>query len=209
MSNQIVKEQWVQWLSHLAEKEFVVIDNFLPMNILETLEKLFETVYQEGDFHLAKVGSSSHEKRIDEIRSDSIYWLDKDKHVSILPFFEFVQQMMQEIGAFLFLSLQGYEFHFSNYPEGGYYKPHLDQFKKRKNRMISVVIYFNKNWKHGMGGELKIHGENEAIIEPIFNRAVMFRSDTILHEVLPTQFERKSLTGWLLQRPSDIGIFNY
>ncbi len=209
MSNQILKEQWVQWLDQLAEKEFVLIDNFLPLNILQSLEELFEKVYQKDDFNPAKVGSSYHEKRIDEIRSDSIYWLDKTQHSSIALFFELIHEMMQEISEFLFLSLQGYEFHFANYPQGGYYKAHLDQFKERNNRMISVVIYLNKNWENGMGGELKIHGENELLIEPIYNRAVIFRSDTILHEVLPTQFERKSLTGWLLKRPSDIGVLNY
>lgn len=206
--NQIIdKVQWTSWLERLAENEFVVIEQFIPKENLSALTQLFDEIYQSEAFNLAKVGANSQKKRMDEIRSDAIYWLEKSKHSSISGFFELIEEMMKEIAEFLFLSLQAYEFHFAHYPKGGYYKAHLDQFKEKKNRMISVVIYLNSDWKPGMGGELKIHGEKEVLVEPFFNRAVIFRSDTVLHEVLPTQFERKSLTGWLLKRPEGLGDF--
>ncbi len=65
----------------------------------------------------------------------------------------------------------------------------------------------NDDWKFGNGGELKIFSEHgDEIIAPIGNRLVLFRSDTIEHEVLETATSRKSLTGWLLNQPVGLGF---
>jgi len=122
-------------------------------------------------------------------------------------FFELIEELMERLKRELFLSLQGYEFHFALYPPGGFYKSHLDQFGARSNRMISFIIYLNENWQSGDGGELRIHKHDQKIdIEPLMNRTVLFRSDCILHEVLSATKPRRSLTGWLLKRPSGVGI---
>ena len=72
--------------------------------------------------------------------------------------------------------------------------------------MISIIIYFNENWKKGDGGELRIYKENETLdIEPLSNRLVMFKSGELEHEVLKTNTSRKSITGWLLYKPSSVG----
>jgi len=85
----------------------------------------------------------------------------------------------------------------------------LDQFRGRNNRLISCVLYLNENWKVGDGGELQLYNTSGEVpthrIEPLRNRMVFFRSDTVWHEVLPAHAPRKSLTGWLLYRPSGVG----
>ena len=72
--------------------------------------------------------------------------------------------------------------------------------------MISMIIYLNKGWKNGDGGELRIYPENaEAMnVEPLFNRCVLFRSDMLEHEVLTAHTDRRSVTGWMLYQPSII-----
>jgi SM-20-related protein len=143
-----------------------------------------------------------------EIRSDLTYWLDRDRDTDLNPFFSLLEDLMECLKQELFLSLQGFEFHFALYPAGGFYKPHIDQFDTRSNRMISMIVYLNAHWKEGDGGELRIHQESNFIdIAPIMNRAVLFRSDCVLHEVLPSVTPRRSLTGWLLKRPSGVGVF--
>ena len=42
-------------------------------------------------------------------------------------------------------------------------------------------------------------------LRPYMNRMVFFRSDVVWHAVRPAQAPRKSLTGWLLYQPSDVG----
>lgn len=198
-------EQWSKWFDTLAENDFVVVDDFLPDLLLTEVLRFFKD--QETEFRPAKIGQAHLEQRIPEIRSDMTYWLDKQRDQQLQVFFELIEELMDRLKRELFLSLQGYEFHFALYPPGGFYKPHLDQFDARSNRMISFMIYLNPNWRRGDGGELRIHKEERKIdIEPIMNRAVLFRSDTVLHEVLSATKARRSLTGWLLKRPSGVGV---
>ena len=199
-------EWWNQALNQLAQNDFIVIDNFLPTIMLEELEVKFLRNEILQKFEPAKIGSSEIEQRKSEIRSDFTLWLERSRDTDILGFFELIDELIKHSGELLFLSLQGYEFHFANYPVGGFYKPHLDQFDSRSNRMLSLVIYLNNDWQKGDGGELKIHSPKIEIIEPLYNRAVLFRSDIVLHEVLPSYKKRRSITGWLLKRPSGVGI---
>ena len=198
-------EQWSNWFDTLAENDFVVVDDFLPDVLLKEVLHFFTE--QETEFRPAKIGQAHLEQRIPEIRSDMTYWLDKQRDQKLQVFFELIEELMEKLKRELFLSLQGYEFHFALYPPGGFYKPHLDQFDARSNRMISFIIYLNSNWQAGDGGELRIHKKERKLdIEPIMNRAVLFRSDTVLHEVLSATKPRRSLTGWLLKRPSGVGV---
>lgn len=92
------------------------------------------------------------------------------------------------------------------YPKGSFYKRHLDQFNNRSNRMITMIIYLNENWKKEDGGELKIYKNNtEILVEPLANRSIIFKSAALEHEVLPTNAGRNSITGWFLYQPSGVG----
>lgn len=107
----------------------------------------------------------------------------------------------------LFLNLASSEFHFAVYPEGSFYRRHLDQFKERANRILTFIVYLNPNWKPGDGGELRIYrDDNQLDIEPIYGRMVLFKSAVLEHEVLPTQIKRRSLTGWFLYRPEGLSF---
>lgn len=200
------REFWNQGLIHLAENNYVVFDSFLPDELLNSLERKFIINENKQLFEPAKIGSADVEKRITEIRSDYTYWLDRDRDSEIGPFFELIDELMYYCGEVLFLSLQGFEFHFARYPIGGFYKAHLDQFDSRSNRMLSMVIYLNKEWTSGDGGELCLIEPCVKTIEPIYNRAILFRSDTVLHEVLTSNKPRRSITGWILKRPSGVGV---
>ena len=194
-----------RWIDELAEQDYAIIDNFFEDDTLKLINTFFKG--KELDFQPAKVGQASIEKRVPEIRTDLTYWLDRARDESLLPFFVKVESVMEELKYGLFLSLQGYEFHFALYPSSGFYRPHLDQFDARSNRMISMIIYLNQDWHLGDGGELRIHKEGlEIDVQPIMNRCVIFRSDCLLHEVLKANKPRRSLTGWLLKRPSGVGV---
>lgn len=200
-------EQWVQWLDRLADQEYVIMDSFLPEELLEAVLRILHEQQTLQTWQPAKVGNAQQEERVSEIRSDFTYWLDRERDTGARPFFDLVGELMDQLAQQLFLSLRGFEFHLAKYPKGGFYKPHLDQFDSRSNRMISLVIYLNDRWQVGDGGELCIHGTGEPLrVAPLMNRAVLFRSDTVLHEVLPAQAVRYSLTGWLLKQPSALGV---
>ena len=56
------------------------------------------------------------------------------------------------------MGIQRQEFHYALYPEGTFYKRHLDTFQNDKSRKLSVVCYLNsEDWKPEFGGELTIY----------------------------------------------------
>lgn len=197
-------KSWEERMDTLSLFDYVVIDNFLSTNILINLKTYFKEKELQDKLDQAAIGASGDSKVINEIRGDYTYWLDKKRDEKALKIFESLDEVKSMINRFCFLSLSDYEFHLALYPVDSFYKKHLDQFKGRNNRMISMIIYLNENWKHGDGGELKIYpeGKEDKIIEPIENRCILFRSDILYHEVLPTNKPRKSITGWMLYQPN-------
>lgn len=196
---------WEERFDQLAQQDYVIIDAFLPQETLASVLTYFDELIEKDAFKKAAIGKTGSEKIMQEVRGDYTYWLKSD--VDPLPqLFEVLTQTKDLINRLCYLSLADFEFHFAHYPEGSFYKKHLDQFSGRNNRMISMIIYLNKDWVEGDGGELQIYPENQPIqkIAPLMNRCVMFRSDTLLHEVLKANKSRKSVTGWMLYQPAPL-----
>ena len=199
---QHTEEEWISYFDKLAEYDYVVIDNFLSNDDLKHLLNYFS----KAEFKKAAIGSSGNEKIIGEIRGDYTHWLDNREDVSLQFLFKQLDEVKTLLNKYCYLSLSSYEFHLALYPIGSFYKKHLDQFSNRNNRMISLILYLNENWLTGDGGELKIYPSHPSpsLIAPLLNRCVMFRSDTLLHEVLEANKPRKSLTGWMLYQPTKL-----
>nr|WP_299203898.1 2OG-Fe(II) oxygenase [uncultured Brumimicrobium sp.] len=195
---------WDEQMDLLAQQDYITIDNFFNPEDLNNAHHFFETKQQEGVFQKAAIGASGNEKIINEVRGDYTYWLEKGKHTQINSIFETLDEVKSIFNRLMYLSLADYEFHLAHYPKGSFYKKHLDQFDGRNNRMVSVIIYLNKGWKDGDGGELRIYpeGQDPIDIAPLENRCIMFRSDTLYHEVLTSNTSRKSITGWMLYQPA-------
>jgi len=97
----------------------------------------------------------------------------------------------------LFLGLQGFEGHYSQFSAGDFYKRHSDTSKKSDHRIISMIIYLNRNWQTGDGGELRVYQANtQTDIQPIGGTMVCFMSQNLEHEVLTNNKNRIALTGW-------------
>lgn len=134
-----------------------------------------------------------------KIRSDTIYWLDK-KHDNEYEnaFFVQIENFILYLNESCFAGITGYEFHYSLYEKGSFYKKHLDQFQDNSSRQFSMISYLNTNWKSKDGGELLIHqANNNQKINPTQGKTVFFKSNELEHEVLQTNERRMSITGWL------------
>ncbi|KYG77000.1 SM-20-related protein [Roseivirga ehrenbergii] len=201
------EEQWIDWVDQLSQNDFVVIDDFLDKQLFENIRTYFIDRLEMDGFSDAAIGALNHKQLEKSIRGDKIYWLERKNDIEMESFFQLSDELIQQLNQLCYLSLSGCEFHLAHYPIGTFYKKHIDQFKGRSNRLISVIIYLNVGWKPGDGGELKVFKENgdELLVEPLAGRCVMFKSDTVPHEVMKTQVNRYSLTGWLLYQPSTLG----
>jgi SM-20-related protein len=194
---------WEEIFDSLADNDYVVVDNFFPEIIYSSLKDYLHELSEADRLRKAGIGAQQNFQVDKSIRGDNIFWLDPAiKESSIQEFFRFMEDLKSDLNRNFFLSLSGYEFHFAHYPPGSCYKRHSDQFTGRNNRLITIIFYFNNNWKTGDGGELKAYLQNEEkLISPLGNRMLMFRTELIEHEVLTTKTDRFSLTGWMLYQP--------
>ncbi|MDT8408889.1 MAG: 2OG-Fe(II) oxygenase [Wenzhouxiangellaceae bacterium] len=133
-------------------------------------------------------------------RADRIFWLDRSRPLHA-DFLAEAEKLRLALNRRLFLALFEFEAHLALYPPGAFYRRHYDSFRGSSNRMISLVLYLNQHWRPGDGGELVLYSDDQraepmARIEPRAGTVVLFLSEEIPHEVLPTGVERASVSGW-------------
>ncbi len=194
-------------MDELSQNDFVVVDHFLDRELFDSIRSFF--LSHIDAFSKAGIGALDQNMIRKDIRGDYTYWLDRKRDVELIPYWDLVDETIHFYNRYCYLGISGYEFHLAHYPKGGHYDKHLDQFNDRSNRMISMVIYLNKDWQKGDGGELEIFRPDgsSVLVEPIEGRCVMFKSAEVPHRVVASNKPRYSLTGWLLQHPSALGQF--
>lgn len=201
-------EKWIDWVNTLSENDYVIVDDFVSKEMFQMLRSSIFHHLQEDSFKKAGIGALAEYQVKPSIRGDFVYWLDRERDSNLTDLFLLIEHIKSMFNRLCYLSLSGYEFHLAHYPAGSFYKKHIDRFKARNNRMITVILYLNENWQKGDGGELKVYkGDSETfLVEPVGNRCIIFKSDVVEHEVLITNKSRYSLTGWLLYQPSTLGF---
>jgi SM-20-related protein len=130
------------------------------------------------------------------IRSDKIYWLDREhNNLHENAFFDLMDLFISHLNSTCYAGITGYEFHYTLYEKGSFYKRHLDNFKQNGTRVFSMIMYLNTAVD---GGELRIYQDDKwEDITPNAGKSVFFKSNELEHEVLVTRLRRMSITGWL------------
>ena len=166
-----------------------------------------ETACENGDFRRAGVGRGNALEIREDIRRDQVMWLQPgDESVEQKVYLEWLETLRLALNQQLFLGLFEFEGHFAIYPEGAFYKPHLDRHSGTSDRIVTVILYLNPDWQPGDGGELKLRtnaGDKDGpfeLIEPRLGTVVCFLAGDFWHEVLPAKKTRMSITGWFRQR---------
>lgn len=192
----------------LAEQELVILDQFLSVRECMDLLACFERFSEKDAFKPAGIGNTYLYTKDKTIRSDRIKWIaDSPEDLALAHFSQKIRQLMEALKPELFLSLRDVEMHLAEYPPGAHYDKHLDQFKLNGHRILSFACYLNPEWQPGDGGLLRVYkGEDYFDVAPLAGRMVLFRSDTVLHAVLPANKTRRSITGWMLDRPQDYPV---
>ena len=195
-------------LDHISQEiysnSYVVVDNFVDEAFRMALLKEQTDLLNKGQFTKAAVGKGDQKQVRAEIRSDEVLWMDPTALSPLQAiFWEKVAEVQQVLNRRCFLGLKSFEGHFARYPIGSFYKRHLDQFHAVPHRIVTIILYLNESWTEADGGQLRMYFPQEDGSEriedvlPLGGRLVVFLSEEIPHEVLPTQKERISITGWL------------
>lgn len=194
-------------LDAFALDGYLLIDNFLEEKIaFQLLEELKHWKEQEA-FRLAGIGKLLQFKIKEEFRKDEIKWIDRENCLDATKIYlNTLEKLMEQLSREFYLSLKDFESMYAIYPEGAYYKKHKDRFQQQAHRIISVVLYLNVDWETKDAGELVIYPDNQNInVEPKFNRLVFFKSE-LLHEVLPCNNTRYSITTWLKDQFNEVNF---
>ena len=186
-------------ISRYLDTKVGVVPDFISEELAENLvQRLFE-LKEQNLLKAAGIGNVAKLTHNAEIRSDAIYWLDRNNNN------EFENQFLDQVDAFVtylnrscYTGITGYEFHFALFDKGSFYRKHLDQFQNNSSRQFSMITYLNQNWQPEDGGELCIYDEAKIQkVTPTNRKTVFFKSNELVHEVLESHKPRLSVTGWL------------
>lgn len=194
-------------ISGLLEDQYCVVEDFFDQEEVNSLRNHLLQKYEEENFKKAAIGNRLNETIEKSVRGDFILWInEKDENEVEKLFFSKINSLVEYLNKTCFLGILQKEFHYAVYPEGTFYKRHLDTFQNDDRRKLSLVCYLNQeNWKPENGGELVIYKEVNGIekginIYPLPGRIVVFESQLLEHEVKPVKIPRLSITGWLKTR---------
>lgn len=194
-------------ISDLLEQQYSIVEDFFDVSEVEELRNSLLEKYEDDNFKKAAIGNRTNEVIAKSIRGDFILWLNEAEAAAAeKAFFRKINDFINYLNKTCFLGILQKEFHYALYPEGTFYKRHLDTFQNDDRRKLSLVCYLNdQDWKPEYGGELVIYKEENGVEKPITiypfpGRVVIFESQVLEHEVKPVKTERLSITGWLKTR---------
>lgn len=194
-------------ISDLLEQQYSIVENFFPLDEVLALRESLLVKYEEDKFKKSAIGNQLSEQIVEAIRGDFIFWLDESNcNDAEKKFFIRLHDFTEYLNRTCFMGIAEQEFHYAVYPEGTFYKRHLDTFQNDSRRKLSIVCYLNEeDWQPEYGGELAIYKDKDGKetvqnIYPMQGRMVIFESNVLEHEVKPVKKERLSITGWLKSR---------
>lgn len=191
---------WIDAAARALDRDgwFVCRDAF-PFDRVRALADELAALNEQNRLKRAGIGRDRDFHIDRDIRRDWIHWMSRRRSVQA-GFLDWAEQLRVELNRRLFLGLFEFEAHLALYPPGGFYLRHFDSFRGAANRMVSLVLYLNADWRPGDGGELVVYatdGRGEAArVEPRAGTLVLMLSEEIEHEVLPAAAPRASVAGW-------------
>ncbi len=193
-------------IADLMDRQYSIVDNFFSAEEVVALRNSLWEKYEKDRFKKAAIGNHFSEVIEKTVRGDFILWLNEaGANEAEEHFFNRINDLIAYLNKTCFMGILEKEFHYAVYPQGTFYKRHLDTFQNDDRRKLSVVYYLNEeDWLPGYGGELVIY-PNESDRKPVTvypfpGKMVIFESQVLEHEVKTVERERLSITGWLKTR---------
>src|SRR5687767_7578994 len=171
----------------IAASGIAEVDDFAPPAMLAGLRARCGALAEQGALRPARIGRGANERQADDIRGDSIAWLETPADGVERELVGRLEALRVELNQELMAGLVDFEGHFARYPAGASYRRHIDRLAGSDVRVLSAVLYLNEEWSDEDGGQLRLHlrdgGSRD--VAPIGGRLVVFRSEQFEHEVLP------------------------
>ena len=120
-------------IASFIENKVGISANFLKNSLAENLKINLLSLLEQKLMFAAGTGNAEKLIQNNSVRGDSIYWLDR-KHDNEFEneFFDHIEDFIRYLNHSCYAGITGYEFHYSLYEIGSYYKKHLDQFQNNQ-----------------------------------------------------------------------------
>lgn len=190
-----------QVATRLRAVSWAQTEHFASAPLLTALTSDLDQAVDSGRLTLAGTGSGHAPRRDGRLRGDSILWLDAAASPAQSALLQQLDAWRVALNGELWLGIEDIEAHFAFYPPGAGYARHRDRFRDNDARVLSFVLYLNRDWTPDHGGELRLHlPEGPVDIAPTLGSAVFFVSDEVEHEVRSALRERRSIAAWFRRR---------
>ena len=182
----------------LTQQSYSVQLQALPSALLALLHDRVQS--EAGPIYTsAGIGRVADHHDDQSVRRDETAWID-DITPADHAWLAWMETLRTELNRQLFMGLTSAESHYARYFKGGFYARHTDAFTGAGNRKVSMVLFLNEAWVVADEGLLKLFvgaGQlDEILVSPQLGTLVVFLSDEIPHEVLPTTCTRHSIASW-------------
>ena len=152
-----------------------------------------------ADGLFAPAAISRGHQRDEEVRNDSLQWVDASD-VQLSGLFAAFEALRVELNEGAWLGLARFDCQLAHYGPGGHYVRHCDALQGEDNRRLTAIVYLNPEWIEAHGGKLRLCLDPPVEIEPTLGRLVVFLSEKVEHEVLPSMANRLAATAWYYGR---------
>lgn len=191
----------------LGERGWFLRDGLLGGSAARAAHGAVQALAAAGRLRPAALGRGAT-RRVDEAyRGDAIAWIAEDGvPVGLEPLWRSFVALRDALNRDAYLGLGSIEVQVARYPGGGAaYGRHRDAFPApgaaRPNRRVTAIYYANPAWAADDGGALRLHADDGPVdVAPLLDRLLVFLSERVEHEVLPTRVPRWAVTAWLLAR---------
>ncbi|RKH19671.1 2OG-Fe(II) oxygenase [Corallococcus sp. CA047B] len=138
------------------------------------------------------------------VRGDHIEWVLPGADAELEALWNHFRSLGEAVSASAYLGLGRFDVQLACYPGGGaHYARHRDAFPGQSNRRLTAIWYANAGWAPTDGGLLRLYPEDTSApldVAPVLDRLVVFLSERLEHEVLPSHARRLALTAWFYGR---------
>jgi Rps23 Pro-64 3,4-dihydroxylase Tpa1-like proline 4-hydroxylase len=157
-SRDSVNAAWIG--AELFANGVAVRDGFLPPGRVRGLIRCAKLRRARGDFGEARIGVDRLLQRREGLRGDRTCWIAPLPQTPLFPaesaLLADLERLRLDLNRLGLLGLFDLELHHAWYPPGSGYARHVDQLRDREQRVVSVVLYLNDDWRPEDGGELRI-----------------------------------------------------
>jgi SM-20-related protein len=173
--------------------------NALPIKLANQL-CLHVSTMTDASFVEAAIGRDQQHTHDILVRSQKQSWISSGDSDASANWLKWAGELQSYLNKHLFMGLFSFESHYAHYSPGDFYNRHYDSFKGQSGRKLSIIVYLNRDWLLGEGGELILYNDDGdkigLTVIPNFATVVVFLSEEHPHEVLRAHRDRYSIAGW-------------